>query len=291
MFKNPFPAKENLCPAIGSDAASTVQGAPPAGATFTPGVVHDEPAAYAAASTNSSATRTVGTAAAVEFVAGGGSHGSVKGAFGSVALRKKASMAHDQRLPVDQLFAPTPTRAFVSCAKTVVALCDAICPRVLAAASVEDAHLEQVVGLSVAERDRLNALLPRVPGFLMSFDDAAVSPQSLDEPSLVTQPPTTLDHPHHPVNLQVSVLKQGHAERYRAIEWAPSGLRMTGGTPQAERRLVVLEFDKGLKINAIVTLCTAAGRGWVIELKPFAMDRAAKASWAKLGEPPAPPAG
>ena len=171
----------------------------------------------------------------------------------------------------------------------LVALSDAISLRLLEAPTLVDAKLHDVPGLKPAELARLENLVPRVPAFLQSFDDAAVAVPTVDAPppSLVTQPQTTLPPDARTVDFGVNVTKKGQSAHYRATAWSPNGLRMVGAQPQPERHLLTLELPGGLKVCATVLLCAASDAGCLLEVKPFAMDRPTTAAWAQLAPRPA----
>lgn len=171
----------------------------------------------------------------------------------------------------------------------LVALSDTVSLRVLEAASIELAKLDEVKGLLPGELDRLVALVPRIPSFLQSFDDAKVDVPSVDKPvSLVKPPSTTLAAGEVAVDFTVNVAKKGVLTHYRAEAWTSSALRFKGVQPQVERHLLNLELPAGLKVCATVQLCSVSDQGCVIEVKPFAMDRATSAAWMKLGQKTTP---
>lgn len=164
----------------------------------------------------------------------------------------------------------------------LVAVADAVTLRLVEATSIEAARLDDLPGLTPAEREKLESLVPRIPAFLKSFDDAMAEVPSL-EASLVVQPETTLVGEVREVDFPARVAKKGEQyEAYRAVAWCLTGLRLRGAHPLPERHLVTLELE-GLKLFAMVTLCTASDAGCLVELKPFAMDRALAAQWAQLG--------
>lgn len=167
----------------------------------------------------------------------------------------------------------------------LVAVSDSVTLKVLEAASIETAELGSVKGLQPGELDRLINLVPRIPSFLQSFDDAKVEAPSMDKPvSLVSPPKTTLAAGEVAVDFTVNVAKKGALTHYRAESWTAAALRFKGVQPQVERHLVNLELPAGLKICATVLLCSASDQGCVIEVKPFAMDKATAAEWMKLGQ-------
>jgi hypothetical protein len=73
----------------------------------------------------------------------------------------------------------------------------------------------------------------------------------------------------------------GHLS-YEATEWCPTGLKMVGAAPQPMRHLINLELRDGLKLTAMVALSTVTDASCVVELKPFAMNRAVSEAWSKL---------
>ncbi|MFZ5446793.1 MAG: HDOD domain-containing protein [Myxococcota bacterium] len=162
---------------------------------------------------------------------------------------------------------------------------DAVTMRLLEAPSLEAARLDDLPALSKDEVAKLEALVPRIPAFLKSFDDAMADVPSLEAASLVKQPATTLKGDVRELRFPVRVGKKGeHQESFHAVAWCETGLRIEGAHPLPERHLVTLELE-GLKLFAMVTLCSASDRGCVVELKPFAMDRQLTAAWLALGAP------
>lgn len=166
----------------------------------------------------------------------------------------------------------------------LVNVADGVTMRLLEAPSLEAARLDDLPGLAKGELEKLEGLVPRIPSFLKSFDDAMAEVPSLDGASLVTQPETTLKGAVREVSFPVRVGKKGEQqEAYRAVAWSEAGLRVRGAHSLPERHLVSLELE-GLKLFAMVTLCSASDSGCLIELKPFAMDRALTAAWNELGK-------
>lgn len=204
------------------------------------------------------------------------------------------ALAHDWKLPPyidecvrrhgDEETVGAEHRALVD----LVAVADRVTLRLLEAPTLERASLADIVGLKKEELPRLEALVPRVPAFLQSFDDAAVVVPSVDAPvSLVAQPATTLSGTPCAVDFGVNVTKKGQQQHYRATAWTPDGLRLQGAQPQPERHLLTLELPAGLKVCATVQLCAVSDHGCLLEVKPFAMDRATTAAWSKLAGPAA----
>lgn len=165
----------------------------------------------------------------------------------------------------------------------LVAAASAVTARLVEATSLDTARLDGLPGLTRAEVEKLEGLVPRIPAFLKSFDDAMADVPSLEGPRLVAQPRTTLEGEVRDVTFPARIARKGEQqEAFRAVAWCPTGLRLSGAHPLPERHLVTIEVE-GLKVFAMVTLCAASGAGWLVELKPFAMDRELAAKWAQLG--------
>ncbi|MFT3711180.1 MAG: HDOD domain-containing protein [Archangium sp.] len=193
--------------------------------------------------------------------------------------------------------------------------------RILAAPSIDAAQVRQVSGLSERALEKLDGLFPRVPSYLQSFEEAAPESAPTPAPAPVAKPPaprsslsgmrpaaawpmksTPTPPPVAPkvspvapspppppradvreLSLQVAVVKKGARISYRAIEVARESLKLIGATAQGERQLLNLEVQK-LQLCATVQSCVPCPEGFMLELKPFAMDRPTANQFEQLGK-------
>ncbi len=173
---------------------------------------------------------------------------------------------------------------------TLVALVDDVATRLLEAATVEAAALQGVKGLSAAEREVVERLLPRLPSLLESFEVGAPATAQAPAASLVAKATSTFSGPTEEPHLEAVVVKKDQRLTYRVQALSRSALRMTGPNPLTERNLVNVEVG-ALKLTATVLLCEVSDHGCVIELKPFAMSHAIQAGWEQLVRKPLARAG
>jgi HD-like signal output (HDOD) protein len=165
---------------------------------------------------------------------------------------------------------------------------------VLESPSVEVA-LRGLTGFSARSVERLEGVVPRLPSYLQSFEEPGAAPSSptpaprraqgpLVAPPVnpVTPPAPAPEAPRDAVELHLTILKKGARMSYRATHWSAGSLRLVGAAPQPERHLVNIEFDKA-QLCATVVACTPVAEGFAVELKPFAMDRATAAAFARIG--------
>jgi hypothetical protein len=163
---------------------------------------------------------------------------------------------------------------------SLIAATGEVTRRVLAAPGAELAQLERVPGLTDSERALVAAVLPQVPGLLQAFEDSGPTPPPA--PSLVTSPSSsTLVEPVVAVDLPGSIAKKDRADQYRVVALSMTGARLSGSMAQPERHLVAVEVGT-LKLSAMVKRCEATPWGFLIEVQPFALDRAAQARWREL---------
>jgi HD-like signal output (HDOD) protein len=167
---------------------------------------------------------------------------------------------------------------------SLVAMCDAVSTRLSETPAIDDVVLGGIPGLRKAELQPLREILLQVPAFLASFDDPH-APSRAVEPSMVAPAPVPTENLGRPVKFSLVVSTRSSKSPYRATHMTAGSLRMTGVFPQAERQLINLEFDGGVKICATVRCCVASDDGCVVDVKPFAMDHKARAAWARLMEP------
>jgi len=167
----------------------------------------------------------------------------------------------------------------------LVALSDAVARLVIDGPSVEPAGLQRLP-LGEPEQRALLELIPRIPEFLQSFDaSASPAPAPAGRPSLVTPVKSQLGAAARAVDFGLTVGKKGApGVAYQAIEWSPLGLRFQGPQALPERHLVNLDFGP-FSVLASVVSCGPSDRGWVLEVKPFAMDRKLSGQWNELGRP------
>lgn len=160
----------------------------------------------------------------------------------------------------------------------LIALTDDLSTHLFDAPSLEAVELPARVGLSTAERQSLQRLVPRLPSLLQSLE---LPSEGKPVESLVAPAAPIVPKSAPAFDVEVAVVKKDVRDTYRLLQATEGALRMKGVLAQPERRLVTLEVQR-LTFSATVVSCAAGDDGWVLELKPFALSGEQLMQWRRL---------
>ena len=148
-------------------------------------------------------------------------------------------------------------------------------------ASVGEAELAQIVGLSPQERAALVEALPALPTVIAAFEQAAAPAHVA---SMVEQPETTMPAGFRLLQGTVNQVNPGKRGPFGMIGISLNGWVMRGREALPENQLMEAQVlvEPPLRLWAKTTLCKADADGYLIECKPFALNGPTKAVWQAL---------
>lgn len=164
----------------------------------------------------------------------------------------------------------------------LVALSDSVLGLLSTRVGLTADDLVQETGVSGSEAEALVQALPDLPGVISAFgsvDGPAQAPATLVSPEL--EVPTGF----RPLSAPVLQLRPVQRGPYAATAIGPSSWRMTGPVPLTVNQLIEVELDlpgQPLRLWARTSLCKPAGRAYLLECQPFALNGDALRRWGEL---------
>jgi len=132
------------------------------------------------------------------------------------------------------------------------------------------------------EAGAVAAVIEAVPAFVSAFETPAAQSFSTAPGVLLPEPPP-LDAAR-PLKLSISVSVARRARLFGAISAGPDALIMRGDEPLPEKRLLEAKLYAKEPFRAWIMTesCRRDGDGFRVEIRPFALDDAARGNWIAL---------
>jgi len=161
----------------------------------------------------------------------------------------------------------------------VVRAADQVTPRLVQGAALTAADLVAAPGVAARERAEVARALEAIPDFVAAYEGPA-TPEGAAPAFFEPKPP-----PPGGARFAVTVSLGGRQRTYAAVAIAADVVSLVGADPLPMNRLIEVTLQAGpapLVVWALARECQPVLGGYAIELRPFALDAAARARWSAL---------
>lgn len=137
------------------------------------------------------------------------------------------------------------------------------------------------------EIDALMRMVPAIPAYIGSLDDVTESSAARAVASSVEKPPSTLGEPRTDADFPVNWVRSNTTLPYRARFVTPGGIAMFGRTAMFEGSVVRLRVERdgqAVDLSGRVSLCVEESRGYLVEVRLFALPGASRDWWDALAQ-------